>query len=287
MPNRHIQAKTLLLAYIFSHYVPPLVSILLPVYNGSRYIRETINSLLNQTYYDFELIIVDDCSTDNTAEIVASFTDERIVYRRNEKNRRIVYTLNRALDISKGSYCARIDADDIALPTRLEEQVNFLENRREYAMVDTVQDCINEKGERIDRYNSNVTDEAEIVQTMPKTNCLGHPSVMIRSEVLKKYRYRNIVYEDYDLWLRMLNDGLRIYKMEKPLTLFRVHSFSLTGTAHASNKHFINIGDTKKFYIRGLSSKEKLKAFNIKVWLWMQIDYTTAYYKKFKSLIKS
>ena len=264
----------------------PLVSILLPVYNGSRYIGETINSILNQTYSHFELIIVDDCSTDNTAEIVASFVDKRIIYHRNKKNSRIVYTLNRALDLSTGRYCARIDADDIALPTRLEEQVTFLEHKPEYAMVDTVQDCINEDGERIGRYNSNVTEEKDIKQTMPKTNCLGHPSIMIRSEVLKIYRYRNIVYEDYDLWLRMLNDGLRIYKMEKPLTLFRVHSFSLTGTAHASNKHFINIGNTKKFYIRSLSGKERLKAFNIKVWLWMQVDYATAYYKKLKTVLK-
>ncbi len=264
----------------------PLISILLPAYNGSRYIRETINSILAQTYSNFELIIVDDCSTDDTADIVASFTDKRIVYSRNEQNKRIVYTLNRAIDMSKGEYCARIDADDIALPTRLEEQLGYFLHHPEYSMIDTVQDCINEDGKRIDRYNSNIIEEAAIVQAMPRTNCLGHPSVMIKAEVLKRYRYRNIVYEDYDLWLRMLNDGHRIYKMAKPLTLFRVHNFSLTGVAHVSNKHFVNIVVTKWFYYRNLSLGDKFKLFNIKVLLWMFVDYATARYKSLKSMLK-
>ena len=104
-----------------------LVSIIMPAYNCERFIAEAIRSVLAQTYTDWELIIVDDCSTDNTAQIVASFDDTRIVYQRNEKNVGAALTRNRALQIAKGHYIAFLDADDLWAPEKLEHQIAFME----------------------------------------------------------------------------------------------------------------------------------------------------------------
>lgn len=104
-----------------------LVSIIMPAYNCERFIAEAIRSVLAQTYTDWELIIVDDCSTDNTAQIVASFDDTRIVYQRNEKNVGAALTRNKALQIAKGHYIAFLDADDLWTPEKLEHQIAFME----------------------------------------------------------------------------------------------------------------------------------------------------------------
>ena len=104
-----------------------LVSIIMPAYNCERFIAEAIRSVLAQTYTDWELIIVDDCSTDNTAQIVASFDDRRIVYQRNEKNMGAALTRNKALQIAKGHYIAFLDADDLWAPEKLEHQIAFME----------------------------------------------------------------------------------------------------------------------------------------------------------------
>ena len=104
-----------------------LVSIIMPAYNCERFIAEAIRSVLAQTYTDWELIIVDDCSTDNTAQRVASFDDTRIVYQRNEKNVGAALTRNRALQIAKGHYIAFLDADDLWTPEKLEHQIAFME----------------------------------------------------------------------------------------------------------------------------------------------------------------
>ena len=104
-----------------------LVSIIMPTYNCEHFIAEAIRSVLAQTYTDWELIIVDDCSTDNTAQIVASFDDTRIVYQRNEKNVGAALTRNKALQIAKGHYIAFLDADDLWAPEKLEHQIAFME----------------------------------------------------------------------------------------------------------------------------------------------------------------
>lgn len=107
----------------------------MPVFNGGKFIRESIESVLSQTFTDFELIIVDDGSTDNTIDIIRSFEDKRIRLLLNESNRGIGYTRNKALENSKGKYVAVLDSDDIAYPTRLEKQVHFLENNSDYAAI--------------------------------------------------------------------------------------------------------------------------------------------------------
>ena len=105
----------------------PRVSILLPAYNAERYLREAIDSMLSQTYQNFELLIIDDGSKDRTAEIVRSYTDERIRFIQNECNIGLANTLNKGMRLARGEYLARMDADDICVPTRFQAQYDFLQ----------------------------------------------------------------------------------------------------------------------------------------------------------------
>ena len=115
----------------------PAVSVVMPVYNGEKYLRESIDSILNQTYTDYEFIIVNDGSNDKTEEIILSYNDNRIRYIKNEKNLQIVKSLNRGIELAKGRYIARMDADDISLPRRFEKQITFMENNLEIGVCGT------------------------------------------------------------------------------------------------------------------------------------------------------
>ena len=112
---------------------PPIVTVLLPVYNGERYLREAVESILTQTLESFELLIVDDGSTDGTEAICRSFNDPRVRVHRYEENAGVVFALNAGIDLISTKYVARMDADDVALPSRLARQVAFLESRPDIA----------------------------------------------------------------------------------------------------------------------------------------------------------
>src|SRR5688572_2119038 len=105
----------------------PKVSVILPVYNGEKYLREAIESILCQTYEDFEFIIINDGSTDKSEEIILSYKDGRIVYSKNEFNKGLIYSLNKSIELASGELIARMDADDIAFPDRLQKQVDYFE----------------------------------------------------------------------------------------------------------------------------------------------------------------
>lgn len=113
----------------------PLVSIVMSAYNEAAFISETIDSLLQQSYKNFELIIVDDASTDNTADVIRKYENNRIILLRNKENKRLAFNLNLGIQKAHGKYIARMDADDICMPDRLVKQVNYLEQHPEIAIV--------------------------------------------------------------------------------------------------------------------------------------------------------
>ena len=113
----------------------PAISVILPVYNGEKFLHRAIQSILHQSFPDFGLIIINDGSTDRTGEIIGFETDLRIVYIKNEVNRGLIYSLNKGIDLAKGKYIARMDADDICLPERFYRQTSFLENHDDIAVV--------------------------------------------------------------------------------------------------------------------------------------------------------
>lgn len=257
----------------------PLVSIILPVYNGEQYIKEAVESMLGQTYANFELLLLDDGSTDKTIEILRSYTDHRIRLIKNEQNLGIVATLNKGIMLSNGLYIARMDADDISHRERLLKQVEFLQQNPNVGMIDSVMEYIDENSKPVGRMNSDIIDEGAIRNFLTKSNCMGHSSVMMPASVIKKYLYRKIFYEDYDLWLRLLNDGLRICKLPAPLLYYRLHNQSITGIAYSNRQHFLKLATTKWFYYKHLSFAEMLKLFNIKVLYNTILNFITGYYK--------
>lgn len=263
----------------------PIVSIILPSFNGARFLKEAVDSIVQQTFQDWELILVDDGSTDHTPDIMKGYQDPRIRYLKNEGNKGLVYSLNRAIEASAGRYIARMDADDISQPERLEKQVIFLELHPEIAVYDTRQQFIDDTGTPTGFFNSDITGSENIRRKMPWFNCMGHPSVMMRAEIAKTYRYRKVVYEDYDLWLRMLNDGLKLERTPEPLLLYRLHSGSIITQSKQANQHFLKIADTKLFYLWRHSWVNWFTLFNLKVLISMKLDYITWVFKKVKGVL--
>lgn len=202
----------------------PLVSIIMGAYNAESTIRNAIESVLAQTYIYWEFIICDDCSTDKTLDILKEYQkkDNRIIVIQNETNKRLAASLNNCLSHAKGKYIARMDADDECLPTRLEEQVKFLESHPEIDLVGTnriIFDDVGNKGIR-------VSIEKPTEHTLLKGSPFAHPTIMAKKSVydaLGGYTVsqRTMRAEDVDLWFRFYRAGYRGYNLQKVLYRYR------------------------------------------------------------------
>ena len=185
----------------------PQVSVLLPVYNAQDYLRESIDSILNQSFTDFELIIINDGSKDGSKDIIDSYTDPRIKLI-DQDNAGLPVSLNRAIAIAKGKYLARQDADDVSLPKRLEEQVRFMD-KQGLDICGCDFDIINEARQIIESIKVPHTPELMAI-TLACTVPFAHGSVMMRKSFLDKQSLHydeSVVTEDYDLWGRIYQAG--------------------------------------------------------------------------------
>lgn len=198
-----------------------LISIALPAYNAENYIAECLDSLLAQTYTNFEIILIDDCSTDDTAQVAQRYHDSRIRFYRNEENLGIVHTLNRAYSLCRGDYIARMDADDTCLPERLEKQVALLESRPDVGMVACDLEMFGARSGVI-RYST----EPEIIRCRLLFSLqLAHNAWLFRRELLDvhglayrdEYRYA----EDWD-FLARASRVTRFSNVSEPLTGYRM-----------------------------------------------------------------
>lgn len=188
----------------------PKVSIILPTYNGGKYIKRAIESVITQSFSGWELLIIDDGSTDNTENIVKGYIekDSRIIYLKNEVNLGIQKTLNKGLREAKGEYIARIDDDDEWIDKdKLKKQVEFLNNNTECVLVGTGVIVVSEEGTELFRYLLPETDK-EIRNKILAKNCFVHSSVLFRKEAALSFTgydestaTRHV--EDYDLWLKL------------------------------------------------------------------------------------
>lgn len=207
----------------------PRISVLMPVYNAADYVAEAIESILAQTWNDFEFIIIDNGSTDGlSGAIIGSYVDSRIRVISNEVNVPPPCALNQGLALAQGAYVARMDADDVALPRRFEEQVRFIESHPQCAVVGTQAMHIDESGKDIyaPRYP---TEQDEIFWRLLSTSPLGHSSVlMLRAPVQRLGGYdeglRNAT--DYALWSTMWREGYEIHNLAERLMLIRLHANS-------------------------------------------------------------
>lgn len=210
----------------------PKISVILPVYNAQTYLRESIESILSQSFKDFELIIINDGSTDQSLEIIQSYTDERIVLI-NQSNAGLPISLNRAIAIAKGQYLARQDADDISLPTRLAEQSQYLDEHPACALLGSWADIL-VGNTPSDRSLQHPHFNGDIGLKLLFFNCFVHSSVMIRKSALEKSglypeEREKFPPEDYDLWLRIAKD-FEVANIPKALLQYRELPNSISRT---------------------------------------------------------
>lgn len=183
-----------------------LVSIIMSTYNNALYIEKAIQSVLSQTYNNFEFIIINDCSSDNTSQIVNKISDPRIVYIENKENLGLIENLNTGISFAKGKYIARIDSDDYWIdPDKLKKQVFFLEKNSEYSLVGTWARVFDSDGQENFRIKPPIND-SEIRRHILLKNCFVHSSVVFRKNMAAEvgaYAEREKYVEDYGLWLRL------------------------------------------------------------------------------------
>ena len=199
----------------------PKITVLMPVYNCELFIKEAIESILNQTYSDFEFLIIDDASTDQTISIIKKFSDPRIQLIEKPLNTGYTNSLNHGLEIARGEYIARMDGDDISLPERLEKQFIFMEANEAVVVCGTLYRIIG-----TDKICDHPSDHDAIKVKLISGCYIAHPTVMLRSEFIRGY---NIQYdvemepaEDYDLWSRLVFMG-KLANLNEVLFYYRVH----------------------------------------------------------------
>lgn len=202
--------------------INPLVTVLIPVYNRPDVIN-TIYSIINQTYSNIEILIIDNASTDNTVDMIKQIEDKRIRLLINEENRGQTYSLNRGLNEAKGKYIARIDSDDIALPKRIDRQVKFLEQHNDYVLVGSWVRFISDDN-RVGMVVKMPTTDAGL-RLMHTVSCgMYHPSAMYRTDIIRdnkiKYDDKIKMAEDYDLWVKLMKYG-KACNLPEPLVYYR------------------------------------------------------------------
>lgn len=199
----------------------PKVSVIMGIYNGEKTMKRAIASIVEQTFTDWELIICDDCSTDNTYRIASEYAekDSRIKVIKNEKNMRLAYSLNHCLSVAQGEYIARMDDDDICLPERFEKQVEYLDKHPEMAVVGSAVMVFNEVGDIGIR---GIGTEYPIRNTVNLSTPFAHPTIMMRKsayDLLNGYTVSpdTLRAEDLDLWYRFRLEKLDGYIIQEPL----------------------------------------------------------------------
>lgn len=231
----------------------PKVSIIMSVYNGQGYLEESVESILNQSFRDFEFLIVDDNSEDSSFPIIERYSnlDKRVKVFRNKENIGLTKSLNFLLDKAQGDYIARMDSDDVSLPDRILKQHNFLERHKDIFLVGTGAFNINEKGIILSQ-SEPLTTSSKVSKRLPIGNCIYHPSIMFRNKKLR-YREKFMFSQDYDLYLNLLSLGEKIANVNEPLLKYRINSKSISNQRHKAQELFAQ--QARKFYVQRKQSK--------------------------------
>ena len=205
------------------------ITVLMPVYNASNYLNEAIESILNQSFIDFEFLIINDGATDQSEEIIMSYKDARIRYIKKEVNQRLIATLNEGFKLAKGKYIVRMDADDISLPKRLEKQFRFMEANSEIALSGSWAENFGDKI-GISKYQTN----HDAIKFKMMYQChIVHPTIIIRKSILDTINLKfdpNFIHaEDYELFVRISENHL-LANIPEVVLKYRVHSKSISNT---------------------------------------------------------
>lgn len=244
----------------------PLVSVLMPVYKTAPYLREAMDSMLCQTFKDFELIVLNDCSPDNAEEILDAYDDPRIVRYKGENNVGLSNVLNVGIGMARGKYIARMDSDDISLPQRLQVQVDYLDK---YPDVDLVSVGMRLFGAKEGTWIREINPEKVKIEAMFHSPVL-HASSVWRKDAFEKqglrFRQEMVPAEDYDLWTRAMLKGLKLVNLPEVLYEYRIHE---TQATVQTDKTAAKSREVQMAYIHeslpSLSDRNR-EAFPMKLW---------------------
>jgi glycosyltransferase involved in cell wall biosynthesis len=222
--------------------VSPRISVLLPVHNGEAFLTVAVDSILKQTFLDFELIVIDDGSTDTSCEIIAGIKDSRVRLIQNEQNLGLIAALNKGMSLANGRYLARMDADDISLPRRLERQVEFLQARPDVGICGTWSKTI---GHETKTWETHFPERHwDIVAHMLFNTAISHPTAMfdvhkIRSSGLRYSRAATHA-EDYNLWVDA-SDHFRLANVPEVLFHYRFHAKQTSNVSAATQSQTADV----------------------------------------------
>ena len=233
----------------------PLVSVLMPAYNSELYIAEAINSILNQTHSNFELIIFDDGSSDNTRQVIESYSDPRVVKVLSDQNFGVVRARNELIDRAHGKYIALMDADDIADPTRLQKQIQVLVSG-DYDICGSAQWVLNEATKNLKKSKDRFTD-ADLRALLSVYCGLCNSTVTGKAEIFKRFKYDTTILtsEDYFLWVQMAAAGCRFINLKDRLITYRRYP-AQTSAVHLE-KFKLTTAEVQKKYLELLGIPEK------------------------------
>lgn len=214
-----------------SQQKPPLISVILPAYNAERFLEEAIDSILAQTYKNFELIVLNDGSTDRTEEIILSYNDPRIRYIKNESNLKLIKTLNKGIDLARGKYIARMDADDISLPTRFEKEIDFMETHPDIGACSSKVIHLFSNGKtKLGKYYPSKTPLGCKFCSIFRTP-LAHPASFFRADVLKAFKYQEknnaLHIEATVLWGEFALNDIKMSLIDDRLLYYRDNESSI------------------------------------------------------------
>lgn len=209
----------------------PLVTVFIPIYNCEKYLKECLDSIINQTYKNLDILLIDDGSTDNSLNIIGKYNDDRIRIIKNKENMGIPFVRNIGLNEAKGKYLAIMDSDDIALLNRIEEQVKFLELNEHIDGIGSYYKII---GRKINRNVKLTSDLEEIKIGLIFANQIGNPTGMIRMDRIRAlglhYNNKYFVAQDYDFWFQLSKVG-NITIIPKVLLKYRVGHGNISKTS--------------------------------------------------------
>ncbi len=249
------------------------VSVIVPCYNCENFVEETINSILEQSYTDYEIILIDDCSKDNTFSIIKKYEEsyENIRAYKNTRNIGVALTRNTGVDLAKHKYIAFLDADDIWHKDKLRIQMEYIVENKEVDMLATNYQLYDEK--LLNKINDCVVPKKITYKTLMYENVIGLSTTLIKKEVFDKFKMSNkYIHEDYELWLKLLKNGYQIHGIEKPLVKYRLLETSRNASKWNSLKGRVLI----------LCKEEKINIFFIGIYTIIYAFKGIIKYKKYK-----
>ena len=248
----------------------PTLSVILPVFNAEKYLNQAIESILNQTFDDFELIIINDGSTDSSKEIINSFNDERIVFV-DQKNSGLPRTLNKGILISRAEIIVRMDADDISKLDRFQKQYSYLSKNKDVDVLGGSVNYINNKGKYLGRTFSLTRESLISYYLLNVGNVMCHPTLFVRKSAFERVGVYNTMLtenEDYHLLCKFLRSGIKLINLPDVLLDYRVHDKAISSNNFYNRKNslawrkILNKDNPSKKLIAALEV-DKLKLKNL------------------------